>query len=90
MIVPYCNFEVCICNDHSQMFSSLCIRAYGCLMQLASSTKVNHCLLMLGATMVTTQQLKQPICFCSVHDVALKSDRVTWMSLFTGQDYCMD
>ena len=31
----------------------------GCLIQLASSTKVNH------ATRVTTLQLKQPICFYS-------------------------
>ena len=35
------------------------MKEIGCLIQLASSTKVNH------AIMVTTLQLKQPICFYS-------------------------
>ena len=38
----------------------------GCLMQLVSITSHNNCLLTLAATRVTTQRLKQPICFCSV------------------------
>ena len=39
------------------------IKETGCLIQLASSTKVNH------ATRVITLQLKQPICIYSDTDI---------------------
>ena len=67
MKVPYCNFEVCICNDWLTDVQLIMHRISGCLMQLASSTMQskphNHCLLSLTATRVTTQW---SICLCSV------------------------
>jgi len=61
----------------------------GCLMQLVSITKVtshNNCLLTLAATRVTTQWLKQPICFCnstdSVTPRALSCSFLPWPVMF--------
>ena len=46
------------------------------LMQLASNTKINHCLLSLSVTRVTTQWLKQQISF--LQHVSLYNTRVNW------------
>ena len=48
---------------------------YGCIMQLAKYTLHNHCLFSSSATRVTTQWLKQPICFCSVYKLVIKAMR---------------
>jgi len=66
---------ICSCSAGVPMIVSEMIWARclaGCLMQLVSNTKVNHSLLSLSATRVTTLWLKQPICFYSVGMIAKK------------------
>ena len=59
---------------------------YGCLMQLAKYTLHNHRLFSSSATRVTTQWLKQPICFCSD---TVSRDYLSNLSFVLGLPVCV-